>query len=241
MILIDGALICAEGAAQAGTVLIEGNRIKAVAYADEERAQLKSGAGESVDGTGCWLLPGLIDGHAHAYSGLLRGTENSLPLELWALYTTAYGRAIDATGIRLAILLGAAERIRAGITGLVDHSPMVHVGIEAIAAHEAAGLRVAFAAFLHDLSDYDLLDIPLPPAVAPLVNGPPPLDEEAYARSFAALVEAARRGSGRVSVQLGPNAPQRCSPQAWALGDGCATGMTSPSTRICWKPGRRPH
>ena len=171
-ISIDGAWVCAEGAAQKGTVLIEGRRIKAVAYAEEDRAQLRAHAGQRVDGTGHWLLPGLIDGHAHSYSGVLRGTENSLPLELWALYTTVYGRAIDATGIRLAILLGAAERIRAGITGLVDHSPMVHFGAEAIAAHEASGLRVAFAAFLHDRSDYDLLDIELPPSIAPLVSGP---------------------------------------------------------------------
>ncbi len=217
MILIDGAHICADGAAQPGTVLIDGNRIEAIAYADDERAQLRAQAAEGVDGTGCWLLPGLVDGHAHSYSGVLRGTENSLPLELWALYTTVYGRAIDAEGIRLAILLGAAERIRAGLTGLVDHSPMVHLGIEAIAAHEVSGLRVAFAAFLHDVSDYDLLGMPLSPAVLPLVSGPPPLDEAGYSRTFADLVEAARRGSGRVSVQLGPNAPQRCSPQAWRL------------------------
>jgi cytosine/adenosine deaminase-related metal-dependent hydrolase len=216
-ISIDGAWVCAEGAAQKGTVLIEGRRVKAVAYAEEDRAQLRTQAEETVDGTGYWLLPGLIDGHAHSYSGVLRGTENSLPLELWALYTTVYGRAIDATGIRLAILLGAAERIRAGITGLVDHSPTVHFGAEAIAAHEASGLRVAFAAFLHDRSDYDLLDIELPPSIVPLVSGPPALDAETYARNFAVLVAAARSGSGRVSVQLGPNAPQRCSPLAWGL------------------------
>ena len=45
----------------------------------------------------------------------------------------------------------------------------------------------------------------------------PPLDADAYAARFAAVVTAARAGSGRVTPLLGPNAPQRCSPVAWAL------------------------
>jgi 5-methylthioadenosine/S-adenosylhomocysteine deaminase len=75
-------------------------------------------------------------------------------------------------------------------------------------------LRVGYAAFLHDISDYDLLGMMLPPEVA---GGLPPVDPDVYAVRFAELLGAARAGSGRVSVQLGPNAPQRCSPAAWAL------------------------
>jgi 5-methylthioadenosine/S-adenosylhomocysteine deaminase len=216
-ILIDGAIICAEGTTRVGSVLVRDRRIDAIAWSMEDRAALRGRAGEIVDASGRWLLPGLIDAHAHAYGDLLRGTESGLPLELWALHTTLYGRAIDATGLRLAILLGAAERIRAGITGTVDHSPMMQFGTEALAAHEASGMRVAYAPFLHDISDYDLLDLRLPDALARLVGGPPPLDEAAYAAKFAALVACERAGSGRVQVQLGPNAPQRCSPSAWAL------------------------
>ena len=57
----------------------------------------------------------------------------------------------------------------------------------------------------------------MPPPVARLAGGTPPLDPAQYAAQFAALVETARAGSGRVSVLLGPNAPQRCSPAAWGL------------------------
>jgi 5-methylthioadenosine/S-adenosylhomocysteine deaminase len=213
-ILIDGAMVCAEGTSRIGSVLLRDRRIEAIAWSIEDRTALRGRAGEIVDASGRWLLPGLIDAHAHAYGSLLRGTENGLPLELWALYTTLYGRAIDAAGIRLAILLGAAERIRAGITGTVDHSPMMQFGTEALAAHDASGLRVAYAPFLHDISDYDLLDLPLPEM---LRGSPPRLDEASYAAKFDALVTTARAGSGRVRVQLGPNAPQRCSPRAWAL------------------------
>jgi 5-methylthioadenosine/S-adenosylhomocysteine deaminase len=216
-ICIDGAFVCADDGPRLGSVLVDGRNISAIAWSEQDRGALCAGAAEVVDATGRWLMPGLIDAHAHAYGTLLRGTENALPMELWALYTTLHGRAFDGACLRAAIMLGAAERIRGGITGTLDHSPMVHLAPEALAAHEASGLRVAYAPFLHDLSDYDLLGMPLSPELLPLVGGPPPLDADAYATHFAALVQAARGLSGRVSVQLGPNAPQRCSPAAWTL------------------------
>jgi cytosine/adenosine deaminase-related metal-dependent hydrolase len=197
------------------TVLVEGNRIAAVAAAPDDRAALRARAAEHVDAPGCWLIPGLIDAHAHGYATLLRGTENSLPLELWALYTTLYGRAYDAAAMRAAVLLGSAERIRAGITGWIDHSPMVHLAESALAAHAESGLRVGWAAFLHDISDYDLLGVDLPADVARLAGGTPPFNADIYAQRFAEIVQSAR--PDRVSVLLGPNAPQRCSPAAWAL------------------------
>ncbi len=216
-ILIDEALVCAGAEPRLGSVLVQDGRIGAVAFTPGDRAALRARAGEVVDGAGHWLMPGMVDAHAHAYGTLLRGTENSLPLELWALHTMLHGRAFDGPALRAATLLGAAERIRAGITGTIDHSPMMHLAEHALEAHEASGLRVAYAPFLHDLSDHDLLDLPLPDALKPLVGGPPPLDAAAYAGRFAAVAQAAQAGSGRVGVQLGPNAPQRCSPQAWAL------------------------
>jgi len=216
-LVIDGGWICNAAETRIGAVLVKDGVIAAVAWSDEDRAALRARAGSVVDASGYWVMPGLMDAHAHAYGTLLRGTENSQPLEVWALYTTLYGRAFDADAVRAAILLGAAERIRGGITGTVDHSPMMKLGHAALAAHEASGLRVAYAPFLHDVSDYDLLDLPLPAAMHPLVSGPPVLDADVFRQEFASLVQAARAGSGRVQVQLGPNAPQRCSPAAWAL------------------------
>jgi cytosine/adenosine deaminase-related metal-dependent hydrolase len=59
------------------------------------------------------------------------------------------------------------------------------------------------------------MSLDLPPAVAQLAGGTPPLDAAAYAGRFAELVQDSR--PDRVSIMLGPNAPQRCSPSAWAL------------------------
>jgi cytosine/adenosine deaminase-related metal-dependent hydrolase len=214
---IDGAQVLFENGFAAGTVLVEGRQIAAVAWSATEREALRTRAATVVTAEGHWLIPGLVDGHAHGYAALLRGTENSLPLELWAFHTVLYGRAFDEATLRAAILLGAAERIHAGITGWIDHSPMMHLGEAALAAHEASGLRVGYAPFLHDVADDVLLELALPAPVAGLAGGAPPLDPPAYAAEFAALVETARARSGRVSMLLGPNAPQRCSPAAWEL------------------------
>ena len=214
---IDGALVLSDSGFTAGTVLVEGRHIASVAWSAAEREALRARAGTVVAAQGHWLIPGLVDGHAHGYAALLRGTQNSLPLELWAYYTVLYGRAFDTAALRAAILLGAAERIRAGITGWVDHSPMMHLGEAALAAHETSGLRVGYAPFLHDVADDALLGIAVPAPVARLAGGAPLLDPQHYAAQFAALVDTARGGSGRVSVLLGPNAPQRCSPAAWDL------------------------
>src|SRR5215472_4018885 len=209
------ALVLRDAGFAQGTVLVEGNRIAAVGLSSIDRAALREQAAEHVDAGNCWLIPGLIDAHAHGYATLLRGTENSMPLELWALYTVLYGRAYDAAAMRAAILLGAAERIRAGITGWVDHSPMVHLAEAALTAHAESGLRVCWAAFLHDISDYALMDLKLPPEVALLGGSTPPFDSDAYSQWFGEFVQTAK--PDRVAVMLGPNAPQRCSPEAWAL------------------------
>lgn len=206
--LLDGAFVPA-------TVLVEANRITAVATEREERAALGRRAECHVEAEDCWLVPGFVDAHAHGYGALLRGTENSMPLELWALYTTLYGRAFDAGAMRAAILLGAAERIRAGITAWVDHSPMMHLGEAALDAHARSGLRVGWAPFLHDVSDYDLIPATLPPRAGGPAAPLPPLDPDAYAARFGDLVSAGK--PARLSVLLGPNAPQRCSPAAWEL------------------------
>ena len=209
------ALVLGDAGFTEATVLVEGSRIAAVGVSPVDRAALRQRAAEHVDAGNSWVIPGLIDAHAHGYAALLRGTENSLPLELWSLYTVLYGRAYDAAAMRAAILLGAAERIRAGITGWIDHSPMVHLAEAALAAHAESGLRVGWAAFLHDISDDTLLGLALPPEVARLAGGTPPFDPDAYAQRFGELVQAAK--PDRVSVLLGPNAPQRCSPAAWRL------------------------
>jgi cytosine/adenosine deaminase-related metal-dependent hydrolase len=80
-LLIDGAQVWGAEGFRTGGVLVERERIAAVAWNEDERLALRLRAAETIDAGAYWLIPGLIDAHAHGYPTLLRGTENSLPLE----------------------------------------------------------------------------------------------------------------------------------------------------------------
>ncbi len=211
MTLFADAQILHEGKFRKGSLRVRDGKIAELIWNETQPHD-----GEIIPAENCWLIPGMIDAHAHGYATILRGTENNLPLELWALYTTLYGQALDARAMRVSILLGAAERLRCGITGTVDHTPQVHLAEAALAAHEQSGLRVGYAPFLQDISDYVLMGLELPQTLGAWARGPKPLDD-AFEGRFAEIVTAARTGSGRVRPLLGPNAPQRCSPDAWAM------------------------
>jgi 5-methylthioadenosine/S-adenosylhomocysteine deaminase len=199
----------------AASVLIDGERIAAVATREDDRRAL-AGRAQVFDAGGLTLIPGMVNAHHHAYGNVLRGTENSLPLELWALHTVAWGRALDGAVLRLAILIGAAEMLRSGITGCVDHFPHVRHVEAAYRAHRESGMRVAFAPFLHDIHDHDLLQFDLPADVHALLDTPF-FPAEQLAPMFRAVATQARADGGNVSIFLGPNAPQRCSPGLLAL------------------------
>lgn len=189
-------------------VLVEDGRIAAV-VPGPEAAALAGCAAEVVDAAGAVVMPGLVNAHHHSYGNALRGTENAQPLEVWSAFTVAYGRALDPEMQRLAILLGAAEMLRGGVTGVIDHSPPVGAHETIFAAHVESGMRVGYAAFFHDVHDHDFLGLDLPPGLKAFLEAPgfaAPAFIEAMFRKLAAA-----DGKGRVQVMLGPNAPQRCS------------------------------
>jgi 5-methylthioadenosine/S-adenosylhomocysteine deaminase len=163
------------------------------------------------DAAGMILMPGLVNAHYHSYGTVLKGTQNRLPLEPWALYTVAYGSALGADAVRVAVLLGAAEMIRNGITACLDHFPHTRLADPAVAAHEASGMRVAFAPFMHDVFDHEFLQIALPPEILAALDGAPRVDAALAERTYRGLVSR-WLGHGRVTIVLGPNAFQRCSP-----------------------------
>jgi len=190
-----------------GSLLVEGERITGVFLAGDGPHE----ADQVLDASGLAAMPGLVNAHHHAYSNVLRGTCNDRRLESWALYTVAYGYALGAEAIRLAVLLGAAEAMRNGVTAMIDHAPHVAHADAALQAHAESGLRVAYAPFLHDRSDHDLFGVALPADLRPAFDAPnrPP---ETIADFFRRLVREWQGRDRRLTVMLGPNAPQRCSP-----------------------------
>ena len=201
----------AGDAPRPGGVLVEGGSIAAVALTDREQRDARTRARDVFDATGMILMPGLVNAHYHSYGTLLKGTENSLPLEPWALYTVAYGRALGAEAMRLAVLLGAAEMIRNGVTACLDHFPHTRWADVALSAHEASGMRVAFAPFMYDVFDHEFLQIALPPEIRAALETAPRSDGATAERMYRDL-GSRWRDHRRVTIVLGPNAFQRCSP-----------------------------
>lgn len=196
-----------------GAVLVREGRIAAVLASGDVLPSVE--AAERIDLEGRVLMPGLVNAHYHSYGNVVRGTENSLPLEQWALFTVAYGRSLDDDGIQTAILLGAAEMLRAGVTSAIDQ--FAHAGhVEAaLDAHLRTGVRVGFAPMLHDRYDHDLLGIALPDDLRRRVEGPKRPGAAEMEALFRRAHAAWHDRAGRIALLLGPNAPQRCSPQMW--------------------------
>lgn len=150
-ILITNAQIwdATGGAAFAGDMLIEGNRIRAVSRTP---GQLSSVDAEVVDAGGRFLMPGMTEGHAHLSFEAVAATENLItpaPEEqvfaaargakalIDAGFTSAYG-ASEAK-LRLAVAVRnevdagrlPGPRIRAGgleisVTGAMGDESMIH-------------------------------------------------------------------------------------------------------------------
>ena len=71
----------ADNEPRAGGVLVEGRSIAALALTDREQREARARAGEVIDAARMILMPGLVNAHYHSYGTVLKGTENSLPLE----------------------------------------------------------------------------------------------------------------------------------------------------------------
>jgi cytosine/adenosine deaminase-related metal-dependent hydrolase len=104
MILVDDVSLCAAEIGlliERAAVAIEDGRVIAILRGEDERRAACARADDVVAGNGMILMPGLINAHTHSYGNVLRGTENSLPLEPWALYTVAYGRSLNDEAVGL--------------------------------------------------------------------------------------------------------------------------------------------
>ena len=96
-------------------------------------------ADETLDATGCLVMPGLVNAHTHVAMTLLRGHADDKPLDAW-LQEDIWPVEAELTpeDIRIGTELGLVEFIKNGITGFADS--YFEVG-EIAAATEQSGLR----------------------------------------------------------------------------------------------------
>ncbi len=114
-----------------------------------------------LDGTGCLVVPGNVNAHAHVYSALARGMPYHLApptsfVEILQRIWWRLDRALDAPMIRASALVAGREALLAGTTTLVDHhaSPNAIDGsLDLLAeAFEELGLRSVLA---YEVTDRD--------------------------------------------------------------------------------------
>src|SRR5690625_3637940 len=117
IIILDTTIITMENnkAVMNGSIVVEDGKVAMITQGNLTEKQLNN-ADEVIDGRNQVVIPGLINAHYHSYANLLKGTINNLPLEIWSLYTTAYGYALEDEDINNAVLLGVIDMFKSGVT-----------------------------------------------------------------------------------------------------------------------------
>jgi 5-methylthioadenosine/S-adenosylhomocysteine deaminase len=121
-----------------GAVAIRAEKIVGVGSSAEIAAQFQ--AERTVDCSGQYILPGLVNAHTHVPMTLLRGLADDLRLDVWLMgYIMPTEREfVTPEFCRLGTGLACAEMIRSGVTSFAD---MYYFEADVAAATAEAGLR----------------------------------------------------------------------------------------------------
>ncbi len=120
---VGGTLVTMDPAATAGpgTLVIEGDRIVAVGETDCATVD------ETIDCTGCIVMPGLVMPHTHLCQTLFRGLADGRALLAWLQDRIwPLEAALDPESLRVSALLGGAELLRSGTTAILDMGTVRH-------------------------------------------------------------------------------------------------------------------
>lgn len=133
-LLLKNALIVSQNAkreVKKGSILIEGNRIKAV-------GAVRDSADEEIDASTKIAIPGLINTHSHVAMAHMKGLLDDIPLDQFLERTFKLDSERTEKGIYNSSLLGSLEMIDSGITSFHDLYYDEHVIAK---ASQDAGIR----------------------------------------------------------------------------------------------------
>jgi 5-methylthioadenosine/S-adenosylhomocysteine deaminase len=121
-----------------GAVAVRGDSIVAVGSRVEIEARFDSA--KTIDARGALILPGLINGHAHAAMSLFRGIADDLALDEWLqkYIFPAEARNVTEDFVTWGTRLGVLEMLRGGITTYAD---MYYFEDAVARATKEAGMR----------------------------------------------------------------------------------------------------
>jgi 5-methylthioadenosine/S-adenosylhomocysteine deaminase len=205
----------------AADVLIDGNLIKAVGQ--DACAMARSDA-RVIDGTGQLLMPGLINAHFHSPVNFLKGSLDSLPLELFMLYEVpaAPEAALSARAAYIRTMLGAAEMLKLGITAVQDDCFFLphprRLEIDAVmSAYRDSGMRATVALNqpnVPELDKFPFLEVLLPAELAEKLRAPAPMAADALLEHVKYFIDTWHGAEdGRLRAAVSCSAPQRVTPE----------------------------
>jgi 5-methylthioadenosine/S-adenosylhomocysteine deaminase len=175
----------------AGSVRIENGVITAI-----ERGKLPHDGSEAViDGTGCVLMPGLVNAHTHLYQVLLRAVWEDLELMPWLKRIYGCARVLLPEHFYTGSLFGCIEAIRSGVTTVCEHNflnPSPECAFETLRAIKESGLRAVFARTIMDTGE-----------IVPDCTKEKP--EQAFRRIEEILAQ--HRSGDELRFMTGPNTP----------------------------------
>ncbi|MGW0832777.1 amidohydrolase [Streptomyces prunicolor] len=110
---------------EAGTVVRDGavavREGEIVAVGTTEGVTARFTAAESIDASGCLVLPGLINAHTHLAMTLLRGRADDVTLQGFLERVLKWeAQLLTPKNVAAAVRLAVAESVRAGVTSALD-------------------------------------------------------------------------------------------------------------------------
>ncbi|MGD0401741.1 MAG: amidohydrolase [Candidatus Acidiferrales bacterium] len=123
LLVTGGTVVTMDGQRRViedGAVAIRGDSIVAVGPRAEIESRFE--AAQTIDAHGALVMPGLINGHAHAAMSLFRGLADDLALDEWLqkYIFPAEARNVTPDFVEWGTKLGVLEMLRGGITTYAD-------------------------------------------------------------------------------------------------------------------------
>ncbi|MDA3938140.1 MAG: amidohydrolase [Spirochaetia bacterium] len=139
-----------------------------------------------IDGTGKYIIPGLVNAHAHTAMTLLRGVAEDVTVDDWFnKHVWIYEQSLTPDDVYVGTLLGAAEMLLSGVTAVADHYFAMD---RAFDAYVESGMRanISWAVF-----------------------GTGPDNETQFETAMKFTKDYSGKNS-RISISLGPHSPYIC-------------------------------
>jgi len=207
---------------ECASVEVEGGVIRAVVPGPNRPAQAAASDTREIDGSGHLLMPGLINAHFHSSVNHLKGSLDSLPLELFMLYESpAEASAVEPRVAYVRTMLGALEMLRSGVTSVLDDAffvPAPSPGlIDAVMqAYADCGMRVTLALDQPNVPEIEklpYLDHLLPARLQARAAAGPAMDVGGLLECYQHLIRTWHgREAGRLRAAVSCSAPQRVTP-----------------------------